>query len=978
VSRLRAVVGADRVRRSDAGYSLAVDWLDVDALREYAVEAERRLVTGAVGAARAAASAGLSLVRGPLLSDEPDAWWIDEERSDLEHLVTRLRRTATVAALAASDWDRAAELSDQLLQTDPYDEVALRSLMEATARSGRPASALAAYAQARSRLAEELGVSPSPATEALHSSILLDDLPNPAPDGPTPAVSPELPGRALALGALQDLFDGAKRGRGRVGLVEGEAGMGKSRLVQVWSDHVAAEGAQVVSAECDQLVGALPLQPLLDIVGQLVRQAGPGGIDQVLGADVTVLGPLLGSSTEPPGAAQLAALTDPGAGEALLLAALFSVLRRQSDRQPLVLVVDDVHDADGATIRWLRQAGRRLADSRVVVVAAGRTEEGVALPDVTTIVLGPLDLAAAVAIVGPERAEELHARSEGNPMFLVELAEADAEGDLPVSIRQAVEERCARVGAAAGTLRAAAVIGPSVDLDVLAAVTATAPRQLLDHLEEGVRRRFLVEEGPSFAFAHALVREALASTVGAARTAFIHREAARALGARADADPLVVARHARLGGERAQASVMLVTAARMAVLRFDYEGALHLLDEAVALDDTVDARLERARVCSVLARYEQAADDIEAARSGGAGPEGLEIAAWSAHFQRRFAEALAFADRGAEEATEPDLRTSCLALGGWVSLAAGDLAAAAERLEGALGTAPEASGRLAESWLGWLRVNQGRPADTLTLVEHHDATGLAAYRFPNAYALMAATMALGMLGRADEALVTLATLDAEVSRLGAWRWTPRPLNLRGWIVRHLGELNEADDLTQAAMEAARPLGLAEPLANALLDLASGRLLAGDLDAAGRLLTEADPLADAEHAFRWRHVMRARLLRAQLDLALERAESAFVVAESLAADAAAIGTPRYEVQARVTAAIAAHRIGGVVDHDALERLLMRLDHLAGLESWRITADVAQEFGVGQWETLARRRVGELRACAGPYADALGREADRRLS
>jgi len=239
-------------------------------------------------------------------------------------------------------------------------------------------------------------------------------------------------------------------------------------------------------------------------------------------------------------------------------------------------------------------------------------------------------------------------------------------------------------------------------------------------------------------------------------------------------------------------------------------------------------------------------------------------------------------------------------------------------------------------------------------------------------------MALGMLGRADEALVTLATLDAEVSRLGAWRWTPRPLNLRGWIVRHLGELNEADDLTQAAMEAARPLGLAEPLANALLDLASGRLLAGDLDAAGRLLTEADPLADVEHAFRWRHVMRARLLRAQLDLALERAESAFVVAESLAADAAAIGTPRYEVQARVTAAIAAHRIGGVVDHDALERLLMRLDHLAGLESWRITADVAQEFGVGQWETLARRRVGELRACAGPYADALGREADRRLS
>ena len=73
------------------------------------------------------------------------------------------------------------------------------------------------------------------------------------------------------------------------------------------------------------------------------------------------------------------------------------------------------------------------------------------------------------------------------------------------------------------------MIGRDVDLDVLAAVTGAPPGQLLAHLEEGVRRRFLVEDGPRFAFAHTLVREALASTVGAARTAFIHREAARAL-----------------------------------------------------------------------------------------------------------------------------------------------------------------------------------------------------------------------------------------------------------------------------------------------------------------------------------------------------------------------------------------------------------------------------------------------------------------
>lgn len=74
VSRLRRVVGADRIRRSDAGYRLAVDWLDLDAVEDYAAEADRRLETGAVGGARAAASAGLALIRGPLLADEADPW----------------------------------------------------------------------------------------------------------------------------------------------------------------------------------------------------------------------------------------------------------------------------------------------------------------------------------------------------------------------------------------------------------------------------------------------------------------------------------------------------------------------------------------------------------------------------------------------------------------------------------------------------------------------------------------------------------------------------------------------------------------------------------------------------------------------------------------------------------------------------------------------------------------------------------------
>ena len=542
VSRLRAVLDADRVRRTGAGYALAVDWLDLDALKEYAAESDRRLAGGAVGAGRVAAAAGLSLVRGPLLADEPDAGWADAERSAADRVLSRLHQTAAAAALAAGDWANAAELANQVLEADPYDELALRVLMDALARSGRPASALSAYAEVRERLAEELGVSPSAATEALHTAILLDEVPATGRlEESSTGGAEELPGRAGAIRELDALLDRAERGHGQVGMVEGEAGIGKSRLLQVWSQLVAGRGAQVVSVPCDELGRALPLQPLLDVVDVLVRQRAPDVAEEVLGPDVAVLGPLLGVQAEPAGATQLAALTDPGAGRALLFAALFSVLRRQAEHEPLVVITDDVHLADSATIAWLGQAARRLADAPVAVVAARRAEEAVPLLGVMTIPLGKLDLDAAAVIVGPDRASELHARSGGHPLFLVELAAAGADEELPASIRDAVEERCARAGAAAATLRAAAVIGPEVDLDLVAAVTATAPGVLLDHLEEGMRRRFLVEKGPAFVFAHTLVREALASTVGASRAAYLHREAARALGARPGADPLAVA-----------------------------------------------------------------------------------------------------------------------------------------------------------------------------------------------------------------------------------------------------------------------------------------------------------------------------------------------------------------------------------------------------------------------------------------------------
>jgi len=977
VSRLRSVVGNERIQRNDAGYTLIVDWLDVDALDDYATQSEIRLAQGAVGACRAATSAGLSLARGALLADEPDPWWAMAERSASEALVSRLRHTAAAATMAAGDWVEVISLARNMLDVDPYDEVALRYLMESLARTGRTASALAEYASVRDRLAEDLGIDPSRETEDLHTALLSGEGPADSANKGRRGAIADLPGRGDALSALDRSLQEASHGRGTVVMIEGEAGIGKSRLLEVWSSQVESRGVHVARVGCDEINRDLPLQPLFDVITELVRRFAEGDPAAVLGPEGSVLGPMTGFQSEPTGSTSLAALADPDAGQLLLFGAITGVLRRWAADEVRIVVLDDAHEADPATLRWLAQAGRRLADSPILIVAACRVEESMPLPGVDSIALGPLDLSAVVDVVGQERAADLLERSGGNPLFLTELAAVEEGDELPESIRHSVERRCNRAGPAGATLRTAAVIGPDIDLDLLASVTDTRPSELLDHLEAGVQRRFLIEEGSAFRFTHALVREALAVTVGATRSAFIHRSVARTLRTRRDFDPLEVARHARLGGDLAEASSMLVVAARTAVTRFDQEGAMRLLNEAVSMSDSSEARLERARLHSMAAHHQSADADIAAARNLGAGPEVLEVAAWSAHFERRFEDALRLADQGAREALNDDTRSSCLALGGWVSLASGDLVGAQERLESAVGVAPDASGRMAESWLAWLRAYQGRPEETLHLASQEHGKGLAAYRFPNAYGLMASVMSLAMLGRAVDALTTNAILEREIERMGAPRWTPRPLNLQGWILRNLGESTRADELNHAALECAQSIDQAEPLANALLDLAAGRLLEHDVDSAERFLERAAAQLAVDHAFRWRHELRGRLLKARAVLERGDLETTLAVAGAVATDSAAQGIPRYEIQASLLVATAQHRLGVDVNLEDVNALLEALAGVAGLESWWITGDVAQEFGEGRWTALAASRAARLSTHAGDFGRSLQRFAKQRL-
>ena len=301
VSRLRSVLGRDRIEHRDHGYVLRCDWLDAAELAGLTEEIDRRRGAGHMMGAAAAARVALSLIRGDGPAPLPGEW-AQLKRADLERLIRRARQVAATALLDAGDWMAAADAAATALEYDPYDEAALRVLLRAQVMGGRVAAALAAYASTRERLADELGTDPSPETEALQLAILRGEL---APPGPAPVpASPGLVGRDDELGYLDAVALRARGGSVEVVVIDGEAGIGKTTLLRSWADRRAAGGDTVLMAACGPLDRALPLDSVLTGLAGLLRRLGPEATADLLGGDEPLLGPLLAPARAGPAQAR--------------------------------------------------------------------------------------------------------------------------------------------------------------------------------------------------------------------------------------------------------------------------------------------------------------------------------------------------------------------------------------------------------------------------------------------------------------------------------------------------------------------------------------------------------------------------------------------------------------------------------------------------------------------------------------------------
>ena len=831
LSALRKSIGEEWI--DTAGDSVALrsgDGLDLDVRRFRALAGDDASLDDL--AATVELSRG-ELLEGFALRDSPefDAWHVyeaDELRRELGAVLGRLVELVS----ARGDYSRAIAYARRRLELDRLHEPAHRELIRLYALNGDRAAALAQYRECVRTLTQELGVAPVEETAALFEQVSEGTLVAPAPAaGAAPTATPafragppsELPlvGRDSELAALVEAHAAAAPD-GRLAVIEGEAGIGKTRLAAELLARVAAGGGTVLAARCHEDEAGMPYGPVVALLGEALRSA-PDAIAREVPpqrlADASLLLPELasaGADLPPP-----VALTGPGAQARLLegVAAVLGAACRGS--APGLVFVDDVHAADAATLDVLAYLGRRLA-GRTLLLTIGWRSEGVPpghrlrrlatelsrAGEATVVALARLDqdeVAELVRAVRPDEAADLEQRvyieSEGLPLFVAEYLAALEAGDdpaaapVPREMRGLLEARLAGLGAMARQLvETAAVIGRSFGLDTVRAASGRSDEEAVDGLDELVARGLVRELGsatagppsgdagpareraasePGYDFTHAKLRALVYEEIGLARRRLLHRRVADAL-ARALPGPegaAPVAQHLRLAGDQAGAAQLYRNAGEHAASLLAHADALAHLDAALALGypdaAALHERIGELRTlvgdyAGALASYESAAAHADASAVAR-----IEHKLGGVHQRRgewdraeaRFAVALEAADPGDE-----GLRARILA----------DLALTlyqSGRAERAADLAAQARS-LAEA-----------AADRRALAQAHNLLGVLARgagRFGPAREELERSLAL-----ADE-------LDDDSARVAA-------LNNLALVAREAGEPDRALELTESAL-----------------------------------------------------------------------------------------------------------------------------------------------------------------------------------
>ncbi|MBA9005673.1 BTAD domain-containing putative transcriptional regulator [Thermomonospora cellulosilytica] len=658
VSNLRRLLEPGRPPRTPArllvsaspGYALRLPPESVDAWRFEDLLDQARTVTDP-RAARARLAEALGLWRGPAFAEVADEPWAAAETARLNELRLVATELHVAAGLRIGDPAAVVPEAERLTRDEPFREEGWRLHALALWSSGRQADALATLRRARGVFAEELGLDPGPGLTALEEAILTqrtdvlrETVPPPPPPAPPPRPAPviEAPfvGRRAELSALVTAAAEAAADGARIALVTGEAGLGKSTLLEHLGRRLERDGWLVAVGHCPEVDSAPPAWAWTEALRAITAVTSPGEF-----ADD--LAPLL-TDTEPVNA-------DATAGRFRLRRAVWKWLAAVAAQRPVAVVLDDLHWADAATLELL--GGGLGVRAPILVVAAYRADESGHLTETLAslaratplrLALPRLNAEAVAQLVRAEcEADEetiagIAERTGGNPFYVRESARLlKGEGalvalsEVPEGVRDVLRRRLARLPeGGVSILRLAAVAGRESSVDVLVKAADTDEDGVMDALDAGVIAGLLNEPAPGrVRFVHALVRDTLIADLSRLRTARMHARIAAAL--EGTDDIAALAHHyARAGSPKAVG--YCVQAAELAEARYAHDVAADLLTDAVTNSTGPDERVEllgrllraQIRAGAVAAARETRRQAVEYAES--LGRDDLMIAAFTA------------------------------------------------------------------------------------------------------------------------------------------------------------------------------------------------------------------------------------------------------------------------------------------------------------------------------------------------------------
>ena len=815
---------------------VAVDAEAFERCAEQALAADEGLGSDE-GAATAAAAA--DLWAGDLLPEDPYEAWLDGPRNRLRQLHQDVLR-------------RAGRWRD-LARADPADEDACLALAQRLADSGDRRGALRQLERLERALRGELGVTPGPAVASLRAELLAAD-PRRAEAHRRPAPMPL--GRDRELGRIDRLIVATSGGQGRTLFVSGPAGIGKTAVLR-WIDRRAEEsGLRVGIGTAAAIEGAWPYAPVLEGLADLCRRH-PALLDGL--ADeyrVEIERGLRGASPDWDGESR----------HQRLFVSAAELLRLASSGSGAVLVVDDAHDADEASLRLLHYLSRTAVGERIMIVVAHRPLPlRPAMDAMRRSLIGrgtsvPLDLGPLADVdirrlagraVGENQLllEQVVKLASGNPYAAVELARTAATGDDHARPLGALVLRGLGPDPTAALTRVA-VLGAAFDTDEYVALSGAGEARAYVLLDEALAAGAVERTGAGYRFRHSLVRDALLDGLPPHRLLPLHRQAAEALRG-LDASPARIGHQLLQAGDVGAAAPFLLQAARTDAAIGAYRDALALID--AVRQDVRDP--ERGPLLALRADMLMATGDAGAVLAYRQALSAVDEEADRRRLLPRLARAATFAGDYATAAEaldglEPDGSDDDAALllaRGILAYLTGDMPtaeAAADEARRRLGVADPGDWRMYDlislqglvahlrgEWFSRLAVEMRAGAQRPDLAQSMFDSHLCVAEFllygPTPYA---------------EVVALAATLRESAQRSGVLRAVAFATALRGEAALLSGDLTLAEAELTEAVALHQHIGSSAGEAHSLQRLAELRLAQGDRAEATRLLSCALPLA----------------------------------------------------------------------------------------------------------------------------------------